>query len=170
MRILSYTLVLFVMLQACKPAQQTSTVTQDGKYHEDLSSLRPKVEESTNPEIHAVDVPKRDPKTYVEPKFTVNAQVDEVLDSIDRINLTRKVIEGYTIQVYSGLKRDGALEAKKDMLKYLPDLESVVQYVQPNFRVKTGKYFSRLEAQKDYGAVKRYFPQAIVVPDKIPIN
>ena len=56
------------------------------------------------------------------------------------------------------------------MLSYLPNLESEVQYIQPNFRVKTGKYFTRLDAQADYMAIKRYFPGAIVVPDKIPIN
>jgi hypothetical protein len=36
--------------------------------------------------------------------------------------------------------------------------------------VKIGKYFTRLDAQKDYMAIKRYFPGAIVVPDKILLN
>lgn len=113
---------------------------------------------------------KRDQKLYVEPQHTVNKQLDAVLDSIDRINLVRKFVEGFTIQVYSGLNREEALNAKKQLTTSIPSLESDLQYTQPNFRVKTGKYFTRLEAERDYEQVKRYFPAAIVVPEKISIN
>ena len=52
----------------------------------------------------------------------------------------------------------------------LPDLSSEVEYAQPNFRVKVGKYYTRIDAQRDYIAVKKYFPTAIVIPDKVAIN
>jgi hypothetical protein len=132
--------------------------------------LRPKVEEQTTSTTVTPEITKRDPKITVEATHTVNKQLDAVLDSIDRINLTRKFIEGYTIQVYSGLKREDALNAKKVLTTSIPKLESEVQYVQPNFRVKIGRYFTRLEAEKDYQKVKEFFPAAIVVPDKIAIN
>lgn len=172
MRLLLYSICLGLLLvTGCKPVQKTTTSgSQSGKYHEDLSGLRPKAETlapdtaSKEPEI------KRDVKAYVEPRYTVNKQIDVVLDSIDRINLTRKFIDGFTIQVYAGLKREEALAVKKDLSIYMPKLESDVQYNQPNFRVKAGKYFSQLEAQKDFQQVKQYFPTAIVVPDRIPIN
>lgn len=160
-------LLLILLVAACKPAQQTQT-SQGGKYSEDLSGLRPKIEQPAQ----TTEEPKntRNPKAYVEPQFTVNEQLNAVLDSIDRINLTRKFVEGYTIQVYSGMKREDALSAKKQLTQSMPQLDSELQYVQPNFRVKTGKYFTRLEAEKDYEQVRRYFPAAIVVPDKIGIN
>jgi len=168
MKVSSVIVFSILIVVGCKPAQQTQT-TQGGKYSEDLSGVRPKVEEpvenTTTPEKT-----KRDPKAYVEPHFTVNKQLDAVLDSIDRINLTRKFVEGYTIQVYSGLKREDALNVRKQLTQSIPELDSELQYVQPNFRVKTGKYFTRLEAEKDYEQVRQYFPAAIVVPDKIAIN
>ncbi|MDL5046735.1 hypothetical protein QQ054_11905 [Oscillatoria amoena NRMC-F 0135] len=163
-----FLLLALFFVNGCKPPQHTST--SQGKYSEDLSAYRPVIEEPQTGNGTATEEPKRDPKAYVEAKSTVNKQVDSVLDSIDRINLTRKFIDGFTIQVYSGIKRDDALMVKKNMLSYLPHLESDVQYIQPNFRVKTGKYFTRLDAQPDYMAIKQYFPGAIVVPDKIPIN
>jgi hypothetical protein len=169
MRILSVICVVLLLVSGCKTGNQSQT-TQDGKYSEDLSSLRPKVEEETATTNPTPEKTKRDPKAYVEPVHTVNKQLDAVLDSIDRINLTRKFIEGYTIQVYSGLKREDALSAKKQLTTSIPKLDSELQYVQPNYRVKIGKYFTRLEAEKDYEKVKRYFPAAIVVPDKIAIN
>jgi hypothetical protein len=160
---------LFVFaLLACSAPRQVSTTLPDGVYYEDLSSTRPPVV------MPAVDTSRsnpqnaRDPHAYVEARHTVNAQVDAVLDSIDRINLSRKFIDGFTIQVYSGTKKEDALAARKDLTTYLPDLESEVQYLQPNFRVKTGAYYSRLEAQRDYQLVKKHFAQAIIVPDRIP--
>jgi len=128
------------------------------------------MEETTETTVVVPDKTKRDPKAYVEPTHTVNKQLDVVLDSIDRINLTRKFIEGFTIQVYSGMKREDALNVKKQLLTILPQFESELQYLQPNYRVKTGKYFTRLEAEKDYQYVKRYFKAAILVPDKIVVN
>jgi hypothetical protein len=157
-----------IIVAACKPAQQTQTA-QGGKYHEDLSGVRPKLEEPIDQPNNPEKI-KRDPKVYVEATHTVNKQLDAVLDSIDRINLTRKFVEGYTIQVYSGLKREDALNVKKQLTISMAQLNSELEYVQPNFRVKTGKYFTRLEAEMDYAKVRQYFPAAIVVPDKIPLN
>ncbi|QOI96443.1 MAG: hypothetical protein HRU69_02625 [Flammeovirgaceae bacterium] len=168
-RLSYYLIILLLAAHACKPPQQ-STAAQGGRYHEDLSAYRPVVQEVPSGNGTTQQEPGRDPKAYVEAQYAVNKQVDFVLDSIDRINLTRKFIDGFTIQVHSGLKRDDALNVKKNLLAYLPHLESEIQYIQPNFRVKTGKYVTRLDAQKDYMAVKRYFPGAIVVPDKIPAN
>jgi hypothetical protein len=93
-----------------------------------------------------------------------------VLDSIDRYNTSRKFIDGFTIQIYSGLKREDALRAKKNLSLSLPDIESEVEYSQPNFRVKAGRYFNRLDVQRDYILVKKHFPTAIVIPDKVTIN
>jgi hypothetical protein len=170
MRIWPFLFLLVLVVWGCKPTQPTTGVQQDGKYSEDLSGLRPRVEESTETVVVTPDKNKRDPKAYVEPQHTVNKQLDTVLDSIDRINLTRKFVEGYTIQVYLGMKREDALNVKKQLTISLPQLESELQYQQPNYRVKTGKYFTRLEAEKDYAQVKQYFQAAILVPDKIAIN
>ena len=171
MRFLHFIFVFALIIISCKPAQQTQTA-QTGGYSEDLSLLRPKIESKESENTAVTDEKsKYQQKEFIEnPKFTVNNQLDAVLDSIDQINLTRKFIEGYTIQIYSGLKREDALNAKKQLSSALPQLESELQYAQPNFRVKTGKYYTLLEAEKDYEQVKRYFQTAIVVPDKISIN
>lgn len=163
-------LVLIVVFEGCKPAQKTTTSTQGGRYYEDLSGLRPKIDETEKVDTLKQDGTTRDPKVYVEPKFTVNAQVDAVLDSIDRLNLSRKVVDGFTIQIFYGTRREDALNAKKDATIRIPEMEAEVQYLQPNFRVKVGRYFNRLQAQKDYEKIKQWFPNAILIPDKISLN
>jgi hypothetical protein len=162
--------VLIVAFEGCKPAQKTASATQGGKYYEDLSGLRPKVNGIETRDTLKQDGTTRDPGVYVEPKFTVNAQVDAVLDSIDRLNLSRKVVDGFTIQIYYGTRREDALNVKKDATIRIPEMEAEVQYLQPNFRVKVGNYFNRLQAQKDYEKIRQLFPNAILIPDKISLN
>jgi hypothetical protein len=157
------------MMSCATHQSTTSTNTQSGKYSEDLSVVRPKIEAPKTDTTLTTDGEQRQ-TVYVEPKVAITQQLDEVLDSISSINKTQKFIDGFTIQVYSGSKREEALNIKKQLTTSLPELESEVQYVQPNFRVKAGKYLHRLDAQKDYMALKHHFPNAIVIPDKISIN
>lgn len=170
-RFVPLVLVAFVIIAGCKPSQKTqTTASQDSKYSEDLSSLRPKIEEQSQDHTTTSDKIKRDPKAYVDAQFTVNKRLDAVLDSIDQLNLNRRSIEGYTIQVYSGTNKDDALNAKKQLTITAPNLNSEVQYEQPNFKVRSGRYYNRLEAQKDFDQIKKAFPAAIVVPGQISIN
>jgi hypothetical protein len=162
--------LLYIFMMSCASHQGTTTTTsQSSKYTEDLSVVRPKIETVSDTAIVQTEN-NRKQTAYVEPKFAINQQLDEVLDSISRINRTQKYIDGFTIQLYSGSKREEALNIKKQLTTSLPDIDSEVQYVQPNFRVKAGKYLQRIDAQKDYVAVKRHFPNAIVIPDRIAIN
>jgi septal ring-binding cell division protein DamX len=108
--------------------------------------------------------------TEVTPTAMVNAKIDAVLDSIDRFNLTRKFVDGFTIQIYSGQKREEAMNAKKKMQEELPTMNANLQYLQPKFKVTSGKYFTRLEAQKDLLTLRRKFPNAILVPERILIR
>jgi hypothetical protein len=161
--------VVLVWLAGCASPKNTTVSSQGPTYSEDLSLWRPKAEAPvSNPNTNVADTPKQ--TQYVEPKYAVNKKLDTVLDSIDRYNRSRQFIDGFTIQIYAGLKREDALNAKKNLASSLPDLSSEVEYAQPNFRVKVGKYYTRIDAQRDYVAVKKYFPTAIVIPDKVAIN
>jgi hypothetical protein len=166
---------LGLFIVGCASTKKTSTASTGtgGKYTEDLSVYRPKPDQApatTTGTATSQTPDTRKQTAYVEPKYAVNKKVDVVLDSIDRHNLQANAIDGFTIQIYSGLKREEALNAKKSLASALPDLEADVQYAQPNFRVKVGKYISRLAAQKDFTEVKKRFPTAIIIPDKVAIN
>lgn len=136
-------------------------------YHEDLYPLRPKVEDVVDTLANSSLVQK---KGDVIASKNVNGKVDMVLDSINRFNASRKFIDGYTIQIYSGQNREEAMNTKKKMSTDVPELNSELEYNQPKFRVRVGNYFSRLEAQKDLLRLKRAFPNAILVPEKILVR
>lgn len=171
-----YILGLGLFIAGCASQKKTSTAStgSGGKYTEDLSIYRPKADQvptTTTTGTTTTQTPDARKQTaYVEPKYAVNKKVDVVLDSIDRHNLQSNAVDGFTIQIYSGLKREEALNAKKNLASVLPGLEADVQYAQPNFRVKVGKYISRLDAQKDFTEVKKRFPTAIIIPDRVAIN
>ena len=165
-----YILSTIALLESCATTQKTSTASQGGKYSEDLSVLRPKVEAPVETSTATAQTDNTKPTTqFVEPKLAVTQKLDGVLDSIDHINLNRRFVEGYTIQVYSG-RREEALNVKKQIATSLPGLNTEIQFTEPIFRVKVGKYYSRMDAQEDYASVKRYFPAAILIPEKIVIQ
>jgi hypothetical protein len=157
--------VIYLLLTGCATTQQSGT--SSSAYSEDLSALRPVFEEEET-QSSVVEKPKK--RENIEPEFTVNESLHAVLDSIDRINLTRKLIDGFSIQIYSGQKREDALDSKRTMDQHLPELNAEMIYVQPTFRIKAGRYYTQLDAQKDFVAVKRYFPNAILIPDKIAVD
>jgi hypothetical protein len=159
--------ILFLLFEFSCAAQLSNK-----PYYEDLSGNRPKfvnAEDSTRK--IPVKAPVQDPVlATVKPTKNVNAKVDVILDSIDRFNRTRKYLDGFTIQIYSGQNREDAMNAKQKMSNGAPDLTANLQYIQPKFRVTVGNYYTKLEAQKDLVRLKRIFSNAILVPERILIK
>lgn len=160
------TVFLIHLLMSCVAQKKN-----DKPYYEDLSEVRPRVKApvDTAHSLTPVEISEIKPATVSYTK-TVNKKVDAVLDSIDRFNLMRRSIDGYTIQIYSGQNREEAMDTKKKMTKELPDLTSNLQYQQPKFRVTVGKYYSKMEAYQDLTRLRKSFSSAILVPEKIAIR
>ena len=158
------TFIIFILFLSISCAAQKNN--SKPYYHEDLYSLRPKFQDVPD----TANQSQERKKGEVVPTHHVNEKVDVVLDSINRFNVTRKFIDGYTIQIYSGQNREEAMNAKKKMISDTSDLTAELEYNQPKFRVRVGNYFSRLEAQKDLIRLKRPFPNAILVPEKIMVR
>ncbi len=157
---------------ACS-SKLTSKKGGDTKYEEDLSALRdmPAVMADT---VRQVDSLKqaldRDPARYVEARHAITETLDGILDSISMINLAEGTVDGYTIQLFSGPNLERAMNSRKELAIAMPEMKAELEYVQPNYKVRTGEYYTRLEAQPDYLAIKRHFPNAIVLPNRIRIR
>ncbi|UXE66212.1 MAG: SPOR domain-containing protein [Chryseotalea sp. WA131a] len=154
--------IFFFLVSFSCQAQKTAK-----PYYEDLSSLRPKVTLVAKKKDTLIQSTRQE---NIPPKYNVNEKVDFVLDSIDRFNLTRKFVDGYTIQIYSGQKKDDALKVQKTLVEENSSFVPSIQYQQPKFRVTVGKYFTRIEAQRDLVKLKRIFSSASLVPERIMIK
>ena len=160
----SHFALFLILLNASCVAQKGGT---SGTYEEDLSALRPKFTTPADSQKKSQEINYH--TVNVTPVKNVNPKVDRVLDSINKLNLTRRYVDGYTIQIYSGQSREEAENAKKKMVD-TQGMTSNMKYEQPKFRVTTGSYFTKLEAQKDLTRIRRSFSSAILVPERILIK
>ncbi|MBL3654941.1 SPOR domain-containing protein [Fulvivirga sediminis] len=165
-----YCLVGFALLTACSP--KTSTSSSSGEaYKEDLKAYRPVYEK---PEERHDTLSNQAHASYadvnIEPTNDVTKPLNNVLDEIDDLRSNTRYIDGFTIQVYSGTNREDARLARGKVFSVLPESNPSLKFDEPNFKVKVGKYYSKLEAQKPYAQLKKRFPGALIIPERIYIQ
>ena len=168
-RLLILGIVLAVVVNGCKTSSTTTKGSSSSEtYREDLSVLRPdlKIIESNSDSIDATKV--------VSQGAPITGHLKYELDSVNQIiiaqNKVRKYVDGYTIQVYTGSDRDKAYAAKSKVLEINPDLEPTMHYIQPSYKVKVGQYVSKLEAHEIYESLRKEFPLALLIPERIPVD
>ncbi|MEM9325189.1 MAG: hypothetical protein AAGA85_06025 [Bacteroidota bacterium] len=161
-RTLRYALLLAV-LAGCKAASVTST---SAEYSEDLKVYRqplPTLLPDAVPN-ESIGVDNGSLEGHIAP------ELDSVLTMIVDRNASRNSWDGYTIQMYSGLSREEAYEARDRAEELDLELAPKIEYYQPNYRVKGGQFFDRLAAYRVYKEVKQAFPSALLLPAKIPLT
>ncbi|MDX5339858.1 MAG: hypothetical protein LPK25_12570 [Cyclobacteriaceae bacterium] len=104
-----------------------------------------------------------------EPDISIQS-VDDRLEMLQKglyeKNKSELYFNGYTVLVYSGINRDQAFKTQSDLTQYFPEIESEMQYQQPRYLVKIGKYAYKIEAQSVFSQIKGVFPSARIVPDR----
>ena len=155
-------LSLFFVLSCVNQKISISSNNDSRKYFEDLSFIRESenVSNSTNDE------------NIIDKKN--NLGIDIELDSILKIiksEVDEEIFtDGYTIQIYLGDKREEAENTVEKLFEYDSLIKSNTIFTQPNYRVKTGTFEDRFKANFEYKKLKKTFPNAIIIPEKIKIN
>lgn len=147
------------------------TSTSSTGFEEDLSAHRPQyatVLEETAEIVETSEVTTN--YEYVEPTNALTTEMDSVLSRIRKSRESITYIDGFSIQLYSGNSRDKANMVKVKTYEVMEDLKPRVSYEQPNYKVRIGEYFSRLEANADFVNLKQHFSRAVLVPIKIRIT
>jgi hypothetical protein len=86
---------------------------------------------------------------------------------LKEINSSKQSMPGYRIQIYFGSQRSKANELRARFAARFPNINAVVSYHQPNFKVRAGDFRTRMEAQSKLEMIEKEFPGAFVVPDEI---
>lgn len=137
-------------------------------YSDDLSQYRPEV-----PDVNASqggetnDVIQND---SVKSVYDLSSRLDVVLDTLRQRNFDSGELEGYTILVYSGTSRTEAGRVRNSLYDLVPGTDSRVKYSLPTYFVKIGQFYQQIEAQPLYLKVRKFYPDATIVPDKFPIE
>ena len=166
-------LIFLLAVAGCitKPASMSSV-----DYDEDLSVHRPNYADSLKQKetAHASSTSENETKAYtspnVKPSHDVTASINTFLDSAAQRNREYDFYTGYTVQVYSGAESQKAREVKDDVYMVLPDATPAISFEAPFWKVKVGKFYNEMEAQKSYVKLKSEFPNAIIVPERFKLN
>lgn len=168
MRTVNYYFLYLIAAGLFGCGTSTSMTSTNSAYREDLSVHRMQydnVAETSNTEAF-----KEVPITgKIEPQSDITDELNNKLEAIAEDN-NRKVISGYTILVYSGPSREEANKSKDMIYRVLPDSRPQIQYVQPYYKVKVGRFVERIEAQKKFTTLKKEFPTAMLVPERFTLN
>lgn len=81
-------------------------------------------------------------------------------------NEAEMYISGFTILVYSGVDREEAFNTRNTLYSDYPDIMTFMQYQQPRYLVKVGRYINRIEALAWYEKVNDEFPSARIIQDR----
>lgn len=148
-------------MQYCAP-KAVPTASKEITIEEDLSVLR--LAEASKSET-VIDEKER--LWAIPPKHDLADEIDSVMSIIKASRSEVKFLNGYTVQVYSGNNREQAKEAKNKVYELFEAYDPEITYIQPNFKVSVGKFYDRLEANRVYIDLKKEFPNAIVLPERI---
>lgn len=129
-------------------------------YQEDLSGSLPKYPD-LNIAIEEAVTPSASGTIQ-----SVDGQLDEVQRRFTEKNKAEPYFSGYTVLVFSGIDRNQAFKTQDDLKQFFPDLTPEMQYQQPRYLVKLGKYTYKIEAQKAFSQIKGQFPTARIIQDR----
>lgn len=91
------------------------------------------------------------------------------MDSVASVNKNIRYAQGYRILAYNGSERQTVMNLRKAIIARVPEQKDYLTYQQPNFRLKIGDYFSRMEAQQVLNQIGDLIPNAHIVQDQINI-
>ncbi|SFU07694.1 hypothetical protein SAMN04489724_3728 [Algoriphagus locisalis] len=152
---------LVLILAACKTSSKTSdSASNYANYQEDLNSSLP-----VYPDYRAQMTAKSSLESS-ESAEAIDEQLDQVQESLISKNKSEPYFSGYSVLVYSGIDRDKAFKTRDDLALNFPDLTPQMQYEQPRYLVKVGKFTHKIEAQKSFAEVKTEFPTARIIQDR----
>ncbi len=92
--------------------------------------------------------------------------VDDKVAGVDTIDLW-----GYRIQIFFGSNRAEANKLKQKYIIQYPDLyeEVYMDYFQPNWRLRVGNFYRKIDAQKLMRTLEIEFGDVFLVRDKIEL-
>ncbi len=163
-----FLVLLFVGIYACAPqAVPQNKEVIDYSFEDDLSQYRPTFEPQENQEIAAKKVLANE---SMDVSFDISNKLNGVIDSMRVKNDSIRLINGYTVLVYSGNDELQAGRVRNRLFDLVPEWDAQFSYKLPTYFVKVGQFYQQIEAQPLYRKIRAYYPTASIVPDKFSIK
>ena len=89
-------------------------------------------------------------------------KIDQLVEAKIKVNKSSSNDEFYKIQIYNG-PIDGAQETKKEFKKKYYDWPCDISFESPNYKVRVGKFKTRLEADKQLLEIRKKYSNAFLL-------
>ncbi len=86
---------------------------------------------------------------------------------VDKSKATRVKRKGFRVQIYSGSNRNDAYAAQSRFRNQYTDMDSYINYEEPNYRVKVGDFTSRSEANNFMRVLRSQYNSVFVFQEDI---
>jgi cell division septation protein DedD len=86
---------------------------------------------------------------------------------IDRSKATRVSKRGFRVQIYAGTNRSDAYATQNRFKNQYRDIDSYINYDEPNYRVKVGDFTSRSEANNFMHVLRSQYSTVFVFQEDI---
>lgn len=139
-----------------------SSTARFDNYNEDLSESRIVFSELPVVELSEIGTGPIVPGSGA----AVDQELEQAMANYSRSKGEELYFSGFTILVYSGLDRDLAFKTRNDLYSAIPDIRAEMQYQQPRYMVKVGRYINRIEALYLFEKIKEKFPSARIIQDR----
>ena len=163
---------LAFLLGACAASKPPVT-----SHNEDLRPYRVSVvpEERPRETLPPEETPKVEEVTLDPPENSEQILFDTLLAQKAREVALIKEASGYRILIYSGRnprEADEVIEKYDEFSRFNEEIEpkATRDYEQPNYKVRVGNFFTRIEAFYFLNKIKEEFPNAIVTPATVELD
>ncbi len=151
-------LVLFSSCGIINIRKSGGSADMYSNYSEDLRSTRIQFEPLPDPEDSEFE-------SEID-AVPIDQELSQRIDQIIMENDKERFLNGFTILIYSGVGRDLAFELRNEVYSEFPDIQTYMEYEQPRYLVKVGRYINKIEALATYEKLKSLFPDARIISDR----
>jgi len=104
-------------------------------------------------------------------KIYQDPRIDSLINRYILYNMKLGGLDGFRIQIYSSSNKNARDESGKvqaDFMNRFPGLKSNILFERPGYyKIRVGDYRTRIEGTKDLLMVRKFYPDAYLVPDLI---
>ena len=102
-------------------------------------------------------------------EVVADPRLEKMEQSFIKNNKRDQENDGFRIQVAQATERAGILKMQSDLTKKYPEMKWYVEFQQPYFRLRAGDFRNRFEALGSVALLKKEFPQAYLVADRVDL-
>ena len=102
-------------------------------------------------------------------EVVADPRLEKMEQSFIKNNKRDQENDGFRIQVSQATERAGILKMQADLTKKYPEMKGYVEFQQPYFRLRAGDFRNRFEALGSVALLKKEFPQAYLVADRVDL-